>query len=91
MRNKDNILFKFAQEQSDFAPESLADIPFIQLSGRNHTEIEGIYKIIECNENIIELKFKKERVRFSGEGLFIKSFTDKSAVIKGKITSIEFL
>ena len=91
MRNKDNKLLKFAQEQSDFSPESLANIPYIQLSGQNHAEIEGIYKIIECSENIIELKFKKESVRFSGEGLFIKSFTDKSAIINGKIAYIEFL
>ena len=87
----DNKLLNFVEEQSDFSPASIANIPCIQLNGRNHVEIEGIYKLLESSSENIVIRFKKESVRFNGSGLYIKSLTDKSAVIKGEITVIEFL
>jgi len=90
-KKTDNRLLNFVEEQSDFSPSSIAKIPYIQLNGRNHAEIEGIYKLLESSSKNIVVKFKKESVRFNGEGLYIKSLTDKSAVIKGEITTVEFL
>ena len=95
MRNKEKTIgdrmLKFAEEQSDFSPEALANIPFIQLCGRNRVEIEGIYKLLECTSNNIVIKLKKDSICLCGSNLYIKHFTEKNAVIEGKVTSIEFL
>lgn len=90
-KKTDNMLLNFVEEQSDFSPASIVNIPYIQLNGRNYAEIEGIHKVLEVNGNNVVFKFKKECARISGEGLYIKSLTDNSAVVKGKITVIEFL
>lgn len=90
-KKADNKLLNLVEEQSDFSPASIANIPYIQLNGRNHAEIEGVYGLVESSSQNIVIRFKKESVRFNGDGLYIKSLTDKSAVIKGEITTIEFL
>ncbi len=87
---KNGGVLGFAENQTDMSPISLADLPYIEISGQNHIEIEGIYKIIECKENIIKLKFKKQTVSFDGVGLFMQNFSEKNAVIKGKINSVTF-
>ena len=90
MKLKRNSTFKFIEETTDMPPVSLSDIPYIELSGKNHAEIEGIYKISEYTEKTIKLEFKKDIVSFEGYDLVIKYFTDKSAIIKGNIKAVSF-
>lgn len=80
----------FVQSQTDMPPISLMDLPYIEISGQNHIEIEGIYKITEYNSNTIKLKFKRNVVCFMGVDLHMQNFSDKNTVIKGKISSIVF-
>lgn len=88
--NKNHKLNKILENQTDMPPVSLSNLSYIEISGDNHIELDGIVKILECNENLIRIRFKHKTVLFKGENLQIRNYFNKSAIINGKITSIIF-
>lgn len=86
--------------QSDFKPQKKklrlfvaelesADAPTIQLSGNREASVEGCKGVIDYYETIIKLRLSGGSVTFQGGGLEITSLTDNSAIIKGRIESVE--
>ena len=83
-------VFDKIQRETDMPPISLMDMPFIEITGNNHIEIDGIRKIIETNQNAVKIKFKDYCIGFMGENLNIRNFSGKSAIIEGEISAISF-
>lgn len=83
-------LIKSIEKETDMPLISLADLPFIEITGNNHIEVDGIRKIIESNKETIKISFKKDVVTFSGDNLLIRNFSSKSAIIEGDISIISF-
>ncbi|MEE1280107.1 MAG: YabP/YqfC family sporulation protein [Oscillospiraceae bacterium] len=81
---------QFLEKQTDMPPISLSDIPYIEISGRNHIELDGVHKILEYKQERLKLRFRHCTVCFNGENLFIRNFSNKNAVIEGTVSSIEF-
>ena len=89
-RTSRKTLSDFLEKQTDMPPISLSDIPYIEISGRKHIELDGVHKILEYNGERIKIRFRKATVLFSGEGLYISNFSGKTAIIKGKLESVVF-
>ena len=80
----------FLEKQTDMPPVSLSDIPYIEISGRKHIELDGVHKILEYSNEKIKIRFRKVSVSFNGEGLFISNFSGKTAIIEGKLETVVF-
>lgn len=89
MSKKSNLIKKLEKE-TDMPPISLTDTSFIEITGNNHIELDGIKRIIESNKDIIKILFKKEVITFSGYNLLIRNFSGKTAIIEGDISNISF-
>lgn len=89
-RKRKYTLADFLEKQTDMPPASLADIPYIEISGKNHIELDGVHKILEYKEEKLRIRFHHCTVCFNGENLCIRNFSQKNAVIEGEIASIEF-
>ena len=63
----------------------------IEIKGNREAVVEGCKSILHYDENIIKVNMNKMIVSFFGRNLEIKCLTTDSLVIKGFITSIEFL
>ena len=83
-------LSEFLEKQTDMPPVSISDIPYIEISGRKHIELDGVYKILNYSGEKIRIRFRKATVSFSGDGLFISNFSGKNAIIEGELTSVVF-
>ena len=64
--------------------------PSIQLLGNKEVSVEGCKGVVDYYETQIKLRLPKGYIIFRGDGLSIFSLTDTSALIRGKIGSIEF-
>ncbi len=80
--------------------KSKRDIPVIaanlgslhmEISGNREVIIEGNRGIIEYNENSIKINAGKYIVAFCGRGLHIKCMNECDVVIRGFITSVEYI
>ena len=87
---KRGSIASFIEKQTDMPPVSISDLPYIEISGQNHIEIDGIQKILKYKDNIIKIRFRHSTVNFNGEGLSLRNYNKKNAVIVGKISSVEF-
>lgn len=63
----------------------------MEISGNREIVLEGNRGIIEYNEHSIKINAGKYIVAFSGRGLHIKCMNDCDVVIRGFITSIEYI
>ena len=81
---------EFLENQTDMPPISLSDIPYIEISGRKHIELDGVHKILEYNSDKIRIRFRHSTVAFSGNELFISNFRGRTAIIKGVVASVVF-
>ena len=62
----------------------------IEVFSNTQAAVDGCNAILEYDESCIKLQCPKLCVSFKGEGLYIKTMTDSSAVIYGTIASIDF-
>ena len=63
----------------------------MEWTGNREIIIEGVNGILEYNDSNIRINTDNMIISFSGRGLTIECLTDSSLVIKGFITSSEFL
>ena len=63
----------------------------IEIRGNREAIIEGCKNIAQYDENMIKINMKKMGISFFGRDLEIKCLNSDSLVIKGFITSIEFI
>jgi len=89
-QNTHDKILKFAQNQTDMPLISLDDLSYIEISGQNHIELDGIRKILEYKDDVIKIRFKHNTVVFKGEKISLANYSQKTAVIEGKIKLIEF-
>ncbi|MBE6788282.1 MAG: hypothetical protein E7539_01300 [Ruminococcaceae bacterium] len=87
---REKRLSHFIEKQTDMPPVSVSDLAYIEISGQNHIELDGIRKILEYKEDRIKIRFRHNTVCFNGEKISIRNFSKKNAIIEGKINSIEF-
>lgn len=89
MRKINNIL-NSARKATDLPPEAISDVPYIEICGKNHIELEGVRSIVEYKEDYLRLRFHHSTVKFCGSGLNIIYFSNQSTVIEGELHSVEF-
>ncbi len=63
----------------------------IEIKGNREAIIEGYKSISEYDENMIKINMHKMAISFFGRNMQIKCLNCDSLVIKGFITSIEFI
>lgn len=79
--------------------ENLLELPTGVLSGSSRMEVtddqrvvvEGCRGILEYEEDIIRLHIACGVVRFCGQSLCLSCLTEDSALVTGRLLSIEFL
>ncbi len=90
VRDPRPVLRRLKEEASSLPPIALSDLPYIELSGQNHMELDGIHKILEYRSNCLRIRFCHVTVCFIGEGLCMRYFSGKNAVVQGVIREIKF-
>ena len=63
----------------------------IEIRGNREAVVEGCKSILHYDENIVKVNMNKMIVSFFGRNMEIKCLTSDSLVIRGFITSIEYL
>ncbi len=62
----------------------------IELFENHELILEGCKGVGEYTDEFVRLKLSSGSLILNGKGLIIKSFEEKTLVIKGKISSLEF-
>jgi len=63
----------------------------IEILNNNEVVVEGCKGILEYDNNSIRLNLGKMSVKFTGDNLIITCMNSDNIVIKGFITSVEFM
>lgn len=63
----------------------------IEIKGNREAIIEGCKSITEYDENMVKINMHKMAISFFGRNMEIKCLTADSLVVRGFITSIEFM
>lgn len=74
-----------------FCKEFVGLSPYLQFNSNREVTLDGCKGILEYQTEIIRISTGKMVIAFKGRGLNIKCLTATSVVIKGYITSVEFL
>lgn len=64
--------------------------PHIEILGNTRCVVDGLKGIIEYTSDRIKINLGKSIVTFSGDDLYIDSFSQEGAVVEGTIISMEF-
>ncbi len=64
--------------------------PIIRICSNREASVDGCRGVVDYYENLIKLSISGGTVSFLGDGLKLASFTDTSALIKGRLHNIEF-
>lgn len=71
-------------------PKGIAAGVRIELSANREAVVEGSCTILEYDENCVKVATGKLAVTFFGAGLTLRTLSEESVIIDGKISSIEF-
>ena len=63
----------------------------IELSGNPRAVVEGCKGILEYEDDVIRLNTASGIIRFMGQNLGMNCLNEDSAVVEGKILSVEFM
>ncbi len=63
----------------------------LEMNGNREIIIDGCKGILEYDENVIKINTSDIILSFLGRNLTIKCMTSESLIIKGYVTSIEFI
>lgn len=64
--------------------------PHIEILGNTRCVVDGLKGIIEYTSDRIKINLGKSLVTFSGDDLYINSFSREGAIVEGTIISMEF-
>ncbi len=64
--------------------------PIINLCSNREASVDGCRGVVDYYDDRIKLSIKGGSVTFYGQGLYIASFTESSAEIRGSLQNIEF-
>lgn len=74
-----------------FCKEIMGMSPYLQFNSNREVTLDGCKGILEYQTEIIRISTGKMVIAFKGRTLNIKCLTSTSVVIKGYITSVEFI
>ncbi|MEE1056563.1 MAG: YabP/YqfC family sporulation protein [Acutalibacteraceae bacterium] len=74
-----------------FCKEILGSAPYLQFNSNREVTLDGCKGILEYQNETIRISTGKMVIAFKGRGLNIKCLTATSVVIKGYITTVEFI
>ncbi|MEA4816360.1 MAG: sporulation protein YqfC [Lachnospiraceae bacterium] len=86
-----DIIKRGIAETLKLPKEVVLSLPLISITGREEFFIENLKGIIEYTEEKIRLKTNSGILKIEGSGMVLKSVSDESLEIKGKISKIEFM
>ncbi len=84
---------KFRQKVADIldAPSpAFSDACFLEFYSNTQVSVEGCRNILEYESDRIKLQCADLCVCFCGDGLFIRSMNEHSAIVCGTIASVDF-
>ena len=64
--------------------------PIIRICSNREVSVDRCRGVVDYYENLIKLNIPGGTVSFMGDGLKLTSFTDTSALIKGRLQNVEF-
>ncbi|MCI1931692.1 MAG: sporulation protein YqfC [Clostridia bacterium] len=85
----ESIKKKFSR-MLDIPQESVLNVPYITVTGREQLSIENFGGILEYLPDNIKLKTSIGIIEIKGNKMNIKSMSDKSMTINGTILCVEF-
>jgi len=74
----------------DKTGEAIGPLPQFQFKGNREVIIDGCKGILEYDDTVVRITTGRLSLRFMGRNLSLKCLSDNSAVITGRITSVEF-
>lgn len=78
-----------AAEWIDLPEGVLPSDAHLEMFGNRRVLLDGACEIAECGEDLLVLKVGKTTFRFRGVALTLAAFDTKSAVLEGRLSSIE--
>lgn len=79
-----------AAKALDFPGGILPSDAHLEIFGNRQVLIDGACEIAECNEDTLVLRVGKTVYRFRGRELCLAAFEPMSAVLEGRLSSVEF-
>ncbi len=79
---------KKSNVKSEIIEEAI--VPRLEICGNTRCIVDGLKSIIKYTPEEIKLNLGKHCVTFSGDGLYIESFSYSGAIIEGTIITIGF-
>ncbi len=70
---------------------TLTDIPHIELTGRREAIVEGCHGILSYDDDAVRLNTGCGILRITGQCLTLRAMNNDSALVSGRILSLEFL
>ncbi len=68
----------------------LPAIAHLEIFGDRRVLMDGTCEIAECGEDALVIRVGKNTLRFRGRELCLSAFDKESAVLEGRLSSIEF-
>lgn len=76
-------------EKLSLPPESIGEIPLMEMRGNRSIRVENHRGILEYNDEMIKISVKHGAVMIFGAELQILCMSEKSIEIRGRIRSVE--
>lgn len=70
---------------------TLTDIPHIEMTGHREAIVEGCHGILSYDDDVVRLHTGCGIIRITGQKLTLRAMNNDSAMVSGKILSLEFL
>ena len=74
----------------DFPDGVLPSCAHLEIFANRRVLLDGDCEIAECGEDLLVLTVGKTTFRFRGRELCLTAFDRKSAVLEGRLSSVEF-
>lgn len=82
--------FQKAADALDLPDGVLPSCAHLEIFGNRRVLLDGNCEINECGEDLLVLTVGKTTFRFRGRELCLAAFDRQSAVLEGRLSSIEF-
>ena len=79
-----------AADWLDFPDGVLPSQAHLEIFGNRRILLDGNCDVTECGEDLLVLTVGKTTLRFRGRELCLAAFDRQSAVLEGRLSSIEF-
>ncbi len=79
-----------AADALDLPDGILSSCAHLEIFGNRRVLLDGACDIAECGEDLLLIKVGKTTLRFRGRELTLSAFDPMSAVLEGRLSSIEF-